>query len=104
MYVVCVQVHVKPENVDQFIAASRDNQEQTRNLEGGNIRWDFLQAEEDSTRFMIYEVYRSKADFPLHQQTAHYLKWKESVADWMAEPRVGTRYVNIYPTDENWGI
>jgi (4S)-4-hydroxy-5-phosphonooxypentane-2,3-dione isomerase len=103
MYVVCVQVHVKPEFVDDFIKASRANHEGTR-TEPGNLRWDLSQSEEDPTRFFIYEVYRTKEDFPRHQQTPHYLKWKETVADWMAEPRVGTRFASIYPDVEGWSV
>ena len=102
MYVVCVQLHIKPEFVDQFIAATHDNHEHTRREEPGNVRWDVLRAEEDPTRFMLYEVYQTKEDFPKHQQTAHYLRWRDAVTDWMVEPRVGIRHFNIYPTDENW--
>jgi autoinducer 2-degrading protein len=102
MYVVCVQVHVKPEHVDDFIGATRENYRSTRRDEPGNVRWDFSQSEDDPTRFLIYEVYRTKEDFPKHQQTPHYLAWKTQVADWMAEPRVGTRFLNVFPTDEAW--
>lgn len=102
MYVVCVQVHVKPEFVEKFIATTKDNYEYTRGDEPGNVRWDLLQAEDDPTRFLLYEVYRTKEDFPKHQQTEHYLRWKDTVTDWMAEPRVGVRYSNIYPTDQDW--
>lgn len=102
MYVVCVQVHVKPEFVDKFIAATKDNHEHTRGDEPGNVRWDCLQAEDDPTRFILYEVYRTKEDFPKHQQTEHYLRWRDTVTDWMAEPRVGVRYSNIYPADQDW--
>jgi autoinducer 2-degrading protein len=66
------------------------------------VRWDFSQAEDDPTRFFIYEVYRTKEDFPKHQQTPHYLAWKARVADWMAEPRVGTKFLNICPSDATW--
>ena len=102
MYVVCVQVHVKPEFVDDFIKVTQANHERTRQDEPGSVRWDFSQSEDDPTRFFIYEVYRTKDDFPKHQQTPHYLAWKAAVADWMAEPRVGIRYHNLYPSDENW--
>ena len=99
MYVVCVQVHVKPEHVDDFIRVSEANFKGTRSAEPGNVRWDLLRAEDDPTRFFIYEVYRVKEDFSIHQQTPHYLKWKETVADWMAEPRVAVRYTNVYEWD-----
>lgn len=55
-YVVCVTVYVKPDNIDQFIAASHDNHVGTR-TEPGNLRFDVLQHEEDKTRFFLYEVF-----------------------------------------------
>ncbi len=102
MYVVCVTIRVKDEFVDQFIEASLDNQSNTRKLEAGNVRWDFLQAEDDPTRFFLYEVYRSKDDFPVHREMPHYLRWRERVEAYMAEPRVGLRYHNIAPMDDHW--
>jgi autoinducer 2-degrading protein len=101
MYVVCVTVWVKPEHVDQFIAATRDNHLNTRQ-EPGNVRFDVLQAEDDPARFFLYEVYRSKDDFTRHQQTPHYLRWRETVADWMAQPRQGVRHRSLFPLDEAW--
>ena len=103
MYVVCVQIHVKPEHVESFIRVTRDNHLGSRQ-EPGNVRWDLLQAEDDPTRFFLYEVYRTKADFPIHQQTEHYLAWKDAVTDMMAEPRVGIRYTNLYPADAEWNV
>ncbi len=102
MYVVCVQVHVKPEFVDDFIKVTKENHERTIRDEPGSVRWDLSQSEEDPTHFFLYEVYQTKDDFPRHQQTPHYLAWKAAVADWMAEPRVGTRFHSIYPADEKW--
>ena len=33
----------------------------------------------------------------IHKQTPHYLTWRETVADWMAEPRQGVPYHVIAP-------
>ncbi|HZN63817.1 MAG TPA: antibiotic biosynthesis monooxygenase [Tepidisphaeraceae bacterium] len=94
MYVVAVTVHVKPPFVRQFIEAILDNARNTRR-EPGNVRFDVLQAEEDSNRFLLYEVYRRKEDFAKHQQTEHYLRFKNGVADWMAQPRQGVRHDKV---------
>ncbi|MFN8450570.1 MAG: hypothetical protein U0521_18780 [Anaerolineae bacterium] len=51
---------------------------------------------------MLIEVYRTPADADLHKQTAHYQKWRETVAAMMAEPRVGIKYASIYPEDDGW--
>jgi autoinducer 2-degrading protein len=99
MYVVSVTVFVKPEFVEPFIEATMDNATNTRR-EPANVRFDVSQAEEDRTRFLLYEVYRDKAGFTAHQQTEHYLRWKAKVADWMAQPRVGVRHRGVFFGDE----
>jgi autoinducer 2-degrading protein len=95
MYVVAVTVFVKPEQVDLFIRATLDNARNTRR-EPGNLRFDVLQAEDDPTRFLLYEAYRAKDDFAKHQQTEHYLRWKETVADAMAQPRQGIKHNSLF--------
>lgn len=94
MYVVAVTVHVKPPHVRQFIEAILDNARNTRR-EPGNVRFDVLQAEEDPNRFFLYEVYKQKEDFVKHQQTEHYLRFKNTVADWMSQPRQGVRHDKV---------
>ena len=96
MYVTLVHVHVKPEHLDEFIAITRENHEHSIK-ESGNLRFDILQLSEDPARFVLYEAYASEADAAHHKQTAHYLKWRDSVADWMASPRQGVRYHGLYP-------
>lgn len=95
MYVVAVTVFVKPEFVDRFVEASLDNARNTR-TEPGNVRWDFCQAEDDPTRFLLYEAYHDKSGFTAHQQTPHYLRWRETVTDWMAQPRQGMKHNAIF--------
>lgn len=95
MYVVCVTVYVKPEYVDEFIAATLENARNTR-TEPANVRFDVLRAEEDPNRFFLYEVYKTKDGFVAHQQTAHYLKWRDTVQPWMAQPRQGVRHNSLF--------
>ena len=95
MHVVAVTIFVKPGFVTQFIEATLDNARNTRR-EPGNLRFDVLSAEEDPTRFMLYEAYKAKEDFAKHQQTEHYLRWKSTVADWMAQPRQGVKHHTIF--------
>ena len=101
MYVVCVTVHVTPGRADAFFQAALENARKSRE-EPGNLRFDVLQAEIDPNQFFLYEAYRSKEDFVHHQQTPHYLKWKETVAAWMAVPRQGVRYLSRFPDVEGW--
>ncbi len=94
MYVVCVHVHVKPENSEDFCAASLENSRNTRQ-EPGNVCFDVLQQSDDPNRFMLYEVYRDEAGMKAHKETAHYARWAEAVAPWMAEPRKGVKYARM---------
>ena len=95
MYIVCVTIFVKPASIEPFIVATLDNASNTRH-EPNNIRFDVIQAEDDPSRFMLYEVYRGKEDFAVHQTTAHYLKWKNAVADLVAQPRTSTKNRPIF--------
>lgn len=96
MYVVCVSIHVQQGHAAEFIEATLENARQTR-LEPGNVCFDVLRQEADPDRFTLYEVYRAPEAFAAHQQTDHYLRWRETVAGWMAEPRVGVRHHRLFP-------
>jgi autoinducer 2-degrading protein len=98
MYVACVSIWLKPGFEEAFLEASRKNHEGTRR-EPGNLRFDVLRHEDDPLRFLLYEVYRTKEDLAVHQKTAHYLAWKETAADWMAQPRQGVKYWSLFPDD-----
>lgn len=96
MQVTIVHVHVKTDYVAGFIEASRLNHEASVQ-EAGNCRFDILQSADDPTRFVLYEAYQSSDDAAAHKQTSHYLAWRDSVADWMAEPRQGIPYNGLFP-------
>ncbi|HHH46186.1 MAG TPA: antibiotic biosynthesis monooxygenase, partial [Thiotrichales bacterium] len=96
MHVTIVHVHVKPEHIEDFIAATRENHLASVR-EPGNLRFDVLQSEEDPARFVLYEAYVDEAAAAAHKETDHYLRWRERVADWMAEPRRGVRYRGLLP-------
>ncbi|HRI65128.1 MAG TPA: antibiotic biosynthesis monooxygenase [Polyangium sp.] len=96
MYVVCVRIQVHPQYFDEFIEATRENCEHTRK-EPGNVRFDVLRGADDPGRFFLYEVYEKEDDFRQHQQTSHYLAWREKVAPMMATPRIGEKYANLFP-------
>jgi len=96
MQVTLVHVRVKPEHVDDFIAATGDNHRGSVE-EPGNLRFDVLQDPQDPTRFLLYEAFASAEDAAAHKQTPHYLAWRERVADWMAEPRRGEPWHCLFP-------
>ena len=101
MHIVLVHVHVKPEMVDAFIAATQLNAGNSIH-ESGVVRFDFLQQAEDPTRFTLYEVYKTPEDHLKHRETKHYLTWRDTVTSMMADERIGIRYKNIQPKDMDW--
>ncbi|MBM4180073.1 MAG: antibiotic biosynthesis monooxygenase [Betaproteobacteria bacterium] len=96
MHVTLVHVRVKAETIAAFVEACRLNHEASIR-EPGNRRFDVLQDPADPCRFLLYEAYASPTDAAAHKQTAHYLAWRDSVAEMMAEPRKGVSYAGLYP-------
>jgi quinol monooxygenase YgiN len=96
-----VNIHIKPESVEAFRAATIENGRHS-SLEPGVARFDFVQVTDDPTRFALWEVYRSEAAIAAHKETAHYAKWLETVGDMFAEPRTRSWYTSVSPADEAW--
>lgn len=101
MHIVLVHIHVKSDFRDAFILASLENARSSIQ-EPGIRRFDFIQQVDDPDRFILVEVYSKVEDQGKHRETAHYLAWRETVAEMIAEPRVGVTYTNVYPPDEAW--
>ncbi len=101
MLIIQVHVHVKPERVEDFRRATIANAKASLR-EPGIMRFDVLQQEEDPSRFVLVEVYRTAEDPARHKETDHYVTWRDTVADMMVEPRVGVRYRNVFPGDDGW--
>jgi quinol monooxygenase YgiN len=94
-------VHVKPEHIEHFKAASIQNAGQSVK-EPGIARFDVIQQKDEPTRFVLVEVYRTPDDPARHKETDHYQKWRDTVADMMAEPRSAVKYENIFPDEQGW--
>jgi (4S)-4-hydroxy-5-phosphonooxypentane-2,3-dione isomerase len=100
MIVTCIYVTVKPDAIQEFTKATVENHRESVR-EPGNLRFDIIQLSDDPTRFMIYEAYVSESDVSVHKTTAHYLKWRDTVAEMMAEPRKGVRYNIVEPSERS---
>jgi (4S)-4-hydroxy-5-phosphonooxypentane-2,3-dione isomerase len=98
VFIVHINVHVKPEFIDAFKAATIENARQSL-LEPGIARFDVAQQLEDPTRFIFTEVYRTPDGQTAHRETAHYQKWRDTVAPMMAEPRASIKLAPVFPSD-----
>jgi len=101
MFIVHVFVQVKKEQVEAFKEATIENARQSLQ-EPGIARFDVVQQQGDPTRFVLVEVYRTPDDPVRHKETAHYKKWRDTVADMMAEPRSSIKFSNVFPGIEGW--
>ena len=101
MLIVHVHVHVKPECVPAFRAATIANAQASRK-EAGIARFDLLQQSEDPNRFVLVEAYRTAEAPAAHKETRHYKLWRDTVAEMMAEPRRSVRLSNIDPEDSTF--
>jgi quinol monooxygenase YgiN len=101
MLIEHVFIHVKTDKIDAFKAVTLDHANNAVK-ETGIARFDVIQQANDPGRFVLVEVYRT-ADAPArHIKTAHYQKWRDTVADMMAEPRIQLEYSNVFPDENGW--
>lgn len=96
MVTTIVHVYVKPEHIEDFIKASQKNHEASV-LESGNLRFDVLQDFSEPSKFVLYEAYATEEAAAKHKETAHYLLWRDTVADYMAKPREGVKHRTLFP-------
>lgn len=99
MSATLVHVQVKPEFINDFIEATKENHEKSVK-EAGNFRFDILQDAKDPGKFILYEVYDSEESAAAHKETAHYAKWRDTVASWMAAPREGVKHKLLFPASK----
>ena len=102
MYILMVDVHVKPEHREEFVEVISANAHGASTTERGCLRFDVVQHGDDPNHFFFYEVYRSEADLEAHRQTAHFQRYIGSSQEWMAQPASRSVGSNVYPPDDAW--
>lgn len=98
MLIVHVHVHVVPEQVEQFLAASLANARSSLE-EPGVLRFDVVRDQADPAHVVLVEVYRDESAAAAHKETAHYATWRDTVAEMMAAPRTSTRFSAVFPLE-----
>lgn len=96
MNVTLVEINVKADKVDEFIAVFRENHLGSVK-EPGNLRFDVLQDPDVQTRFYIYEAYTGDAAVAAHKKTPHYLQCVEKLETLMTGPRKKTAFIGLMP-------
>lgn len=101
MLVVHINIHVKPGMVEAFKQASLANARESVK-EPGIARFDVMQQQDEPTRFIFVEAYRTPEAPAAHKETRHYQAWRDAVAPMMAEPRSSVKLANLFPDDQGW--
>lgn len=102
MIVTLVHVWVKNEFAEDFITVTIKNHKESVK-EPGNLRFDILQDADDPSKFVLYEAYESEEAAAAHKSTDHYRTWRDTVAEWMSQPRQGFRHNIVYPVNvQKW--
>ena len=101
MFIVHVNIRVKPEFLEPFKQATLANARASVQ-EPGVARFDVVQQADDPTRFVLVEVYRDEPANAAHRETSHYATWRDTVEPMMAEPRSRVKLTNVFPGDEGW--
>jgi autoinducer 2-degrading protein len=74
MFVLQVNIRIKPENVERWMRMAQENAREARK-EPGCRQFDVLVDPNDAARVMLYEVYDDEKAFEAHQQTPHFKKY-----------------------------
>ena len=74
MFVLVVNIRIKPENVERWMKMALENAREARK-EPGCKQFDVLVDPHDRTQVMLYEVYADEQAFEAHQQTVHFKKY-----------------------------
>ncbi len=98
MLEVHVSIYVKPEFLEQFIAATITNATESLK-ESGITRFDLLRDRDDETHFVLVETYRDEQAPAIHKQTQHYATWRDTVYEMMALDRTSQKFERLYPKD-----
>lgn len=96
---IIVKLYIKEDYIEKFKEITFYNSENARK-EPGNLRFDVIQAADDPKMFFLYEIYKSDDAIAYHRTTEHYLKWRDTVADMMEQPREAIQGFPLCPSEE----
>lgn len=102
MLVVHVDVRIRRGRVEDFLAETLVNARASL-AEAGVLRFDVLQDRAEPGHVVLVEVYRDDDAAAAHKGTRHYARWRDAVAEMMAEPRASTKFGAVFPVEiERW--
>ncbi len=99
MEILMVQFNIKPDRVDDFLAASADDGRGSVSHEYGCHRFDVIQNDSDPNRVAFCEVYDDHAAVENHLTMSHFKTWRDATKEMIdGEVKVSTCR-NLFPND-----
>ena len=78
MLSLIVDIVIRPEMRERFVAAIADQAQTSLAEETGCVRFDVCVDVEDPNRFILYETYADEEAFAAHRTTSHFARWEEA--------------------------
>ena len=94
MITLIVSIHVVPESIAAWRAATLENARASRQ-EPGMLAFDLLSDRDAPAHFALVEKYRDEAALAAHKATPHYKRWVEVTEPLQAEPRTRAFYTMV---------
>jgi autoinducer 2-degrading protein len=99
MWTVMVDLRVRGDRIDEFLAAIRENAYASVRDEPGCLRFDVHRGIDDPHRFLLHEVYRDRDAFETeHRAAAHYATWQAAAERCLVGARQNTYYEPVVLT------
>ena len=77
MFSLVVQMQVRPDRREEFLAGMAANAEASVRDEPGCLRFDVSAVAADGNRFFLYELYTDAEAFEAHKASPHFAQWRE---------------------------
>jgi quinol monooxygenase YgiN len=87
MLALLVDLHIRGETRDAFVAAIKAQAEASLEAELGCERFDVCENVDDPDHFVLYEIYVDEAAYKAHRETEHFARWTEARNEYVVEMR-----------------
>ena len=103
MFALFGTIHIQPARREAFLESMLDDARGSMADEPGCLRFDVLVDDKDPNTIYLYEIYRDQAAFDAHCQAPHFIRWRDTTKDWVAEPIVPlVTFQPLYPAPTDW--
>lgn len=99
MFDLLMQIDVKPEHCEAFIAAMSGHAQRARANGAGTVRLDVSVDNANPNRLFLYEAYMDEAAFKEHGQGASVAQFRAESAGWAEASAVIGRATTVFPPD-----